>query len=310
MELSSGFTSFCLSQVSLQVGIETYPPLARIENVTQTFCDLSIPPFSSQLWVLIYLNGDMGMRTLFTFGLLSAIAFSGVAVGQDDVVKQIDKIAEKTAKTVDENPVSIVDLNDEPAPSDAEIDTARHESALHVESTQTVATASDQVIDQGVIYPENVLIQDCCCQSGLIAPVVYQQPLVEGLVTGENEISLEGALEGSIEAEPVADAASSVVESPITDSASNESAPVYADAGVVTEGAPITVQGDPIVTGTPSCGCNQGAAPAVVPTEGLISSSPVSYQSAAPVIYSSPAPAAAPCCPPARRGFFRRLMGR
>lgn len=249
------------------------------------------------------------MRTLFTFGLLSAIAFSGVAVGQEDIVKQIDQIAEKAAETLGETQVSIIDLNDEPAPSDAEIDTARYESASVLEGTQTVATTSTQVLDQGVVYPENILTQDCCCQPGLIAPVVYQQPLIEGLVTPENEISLEGALEGSIGAEPVADA-TSVVESPIVESAGIESAPVYTDAGAVIEEAPVAVQGDPIVTSTPSCGCNQGAAPAVAPTEGLISSSPVSYQSA-PVIYSSPAPAAAaPCCPPARRGFFRRLMGR
>ena len=240
------------------------------------------------------------MRTLFTFALLSAIAFSGVAIGQEDIIKQIDQIAEKAAKTFGETPVSIVDL-DEPAPSDAEIDTARHESATVLEGTQTVATTSNQVLDQGVVYPENILIHDCCCQSGLIAPVVYQQPLIEGLVEGASEISVEGALEGSLEAEPVADA-TSVVESPIVDSA-----PVYADAGEVTEGTPVTVQGDPIVTSTPSCGCNNQPA---TPTEGLISSPTVSYYQSAPVIYSSPAPEAAPCCPPARRGFFRRLMGR
>ena len=80
------------------------------------------------------------MRTLFTFGLLSAIAFSGVAVGQEDIVKQIDQIAEKAAETLGETQVSIVDLNDEPAPSDAEIDTARYESASVLEGTQTVAT--------------------------------------------------------------------------------------------------------------------------------------------------------------------------
>ena len=158
------------------------------------------------------------MRTLFTFGLLSAIAFSGVAVGQEDIVKQIDQIAEKAAETLGETQVSIVDLNDEPAPSDAEIDTARYESASVLEGTQTVATTSTQVLDQGVVYPENILTQDFCCQPGLIAPVVYQQPLIEGLVTPENEISLEGALEGSIGAEPVADA-TSVVESPIVESA-------------------------------------------------------------------------------------------
>ena len=245
------------------------------------------------------------MRTLFTFALLSAIAFSGVAIGQEDIIKQIDQTAEKAAKTFGETPVSIVDL-DEPAPSDAEIDTARfaNSTATVDEGVATVTSASNQVLDQGVSYPENIIIQDCCCQSGLIAPVVYQQPLVEGIVTSENEISLEGSLEGSIGAEPVADA-TSVVESPIVDSA-----PVYADAGVVTEGAPLAVQSDPIVTSTPSCGCNQGAAPAATPTEGLISSPTVSYYQSAPVIYSSPAPEAAPCCPPARRGFFRRLMGR
>ena len=169
------------------------------------------------------------MRTLFTFALLSAIAFSGVAIGQEDIIKQIDQIAEKAAKTFGETPVSIVDL-DEPAPSDAEIDTARfaNSTATVDEGVAAVTSASNQVLDQGVSYPENIIIQDCCCQSGLIAPVVYQQPLVEGIVTSENEISLEGSLEGSIGAEPVADA-TSVVESPIVDSA-----PVYADAGVVT----------------------------------------------------------------------------
>ena len=243
------------------------------------------------------------MRTLFTFTLLSAIAFSGVAVGQEDITKEIDQIALKAAKTFGDSQVSVIDL-DEPAPSDAEIDSARHESASVVESTQNVATEYNQFIDQGVVYPENIIPQNCCCPSGLIAPVVYQEPIADAASELVGSLVPEGA------AESAADAASSVVESPIVESAGIESAPVYTDAGAVIEEAPVAVQGDPIVTSTPSCGCNQGAAPAVAPTEGLISSSPVSYQSA-PVIYSSPAPAAAaPCCPPARRGFFRRLMGR
>lgn len=233
------------------------------------------------------------MRTLFTFALLSAIGFSGVAVGQEEN-KQVGEIAVEATEIFNETAASIVDLG--PAPSDAEIDTARMENATTIEG---VATADySQPLDQGVSYPENIVIQDCGCQSGMIAPVAYQSPLIEGVVESAGEIAVEAATG----VEPVADA-TSVVESPII-----ESAPVYSDTGVVTEGAPMIVEGEPAVNGTPSCGCSQGSAP----TEGLISSSSaVNYQSA-PVVYSAPAPAAAaaPCCKPARRGFFRTLFGR
>ena len=236
------------------------------------------------------------MRTLFTIALLSAIAFSGVAVGQEET-NQVVEIAGEATETLNETLTSVVDLG--LAPSDAEIDTARIENGTTVldGGIATVTAAYNQSIDQGVSYPENVVIQDCGCQSGMIAPVVYQSPLIEGVVESAGEMAVDGA----IESVPVADAAS-VVESPITDSAA-----VYADAGMVTEGTPVVVEGDPIVAGTPGCGCNQAAAP----TEGLISSPIISYESA-PVTYSSPAPAAAPCCTPApaRRGFFRTLLGR
>lgn len=235
------------------------------------------------------------MRTLFTFALLSAVAFSGVAVGQEET-NLVGEVALESTETTDNIQQSIVDL-DEPAPSDAEIDAPSIETATPVSVEGTIVSA--EYVDQGVSYPESITVQDCGCQSGMIAPVVYQSPLIEGVVEGASEI----AVEGSMVAEPVADA-TSVVESPITDSA-----PVYSDAGVVTEGAPMTVQSAPMATGTPSCGCNQGAAPAAMPTEGLISSSAVSYESA-PAVYSSPAPAATPCCTPARRGFFRTLFGR
>jgi hypothetical protein len=235
------------------------------------------------------------MRTLFTFALLSAIAFSGVAVGQEET-SQVAEIAVEVAETSSADPVSVIDLG--AAPSDAEIDTARVENTTTVVDGE-IATAVieyNQDFTQGVSYPENAIIQDCGCQSSTIAPVTYQQPVIEGVVEEAGEISLEGA----VEAEPVADA-TSVVESPITDSA-----PVYTDGNVVTESQPMVVEGEPMAASTPSCGCNQAAAP----TEGLISSSsPVSYESA-PVTYSSPAPEAAPCCTPARRGFFRTLFGR
>ena len=195
------------------------------------------------------------------------------------------------------------------------IDTARLESSATVVDGGTVAltdgtatlTADYIQLDQGVTYPENIVIQDCGCQSGMIAPVVYQEPIMDAASEVAGTVIAEGAVE------PVADA-TSVVESPII-----ESAPVYSDAGVVTEGAPMVtegapmvVEGDPIGISTPSCGCGGGAAPAAMPTEGLISSSApvVSYQST-PMTYSQPAPAAAPaCCTPARRGFFRTLFGR
>jgi len=254
------------------------------------------------------------MRTLFTFALLSAIAFSGVAVGQEET-DQISVVAVEATETSDETPASIVDLG--PAPSDEEIDTARqdieNETSIVEEGVATVTVAGDQFLDQGVTYPENIIFQDCCCQSGMIAPVVYQSPLIDGVVEGASEISLDGSVENAVNVDPIADA-SSVVESPIT-----EAAPIYTDGGVVTEGSPIVegepivVQGDSVVSGSPSCGCNQGAVPAAIPTEGLISSSApaVSYQSAPVATFSSPAPVvAAPCCPQARRGFFRRLMGR
>jgi len=217
----------------------------------------------------------------------------------------------EATETSDETPASIVDLG--PAPSDEEIDTARQDienaTSIVEEGVATVTVAGDQFLDQGVTYPENIIFQDCCCQSGMIAPVVYQSPLIDGVVEGASEISLDG----TVDAEPIADA-TSVVESPIT-----ESAPIYTEGGVVTEGSPIVegepivVEGESVVTGTPSCGCNQGTVPAAIPTEGLISSSApaVSYQSAPVATFSSPAPVvAAPCCPQARRGFFRRLMGR
>ena len=234
------------------------------------------------------------MRTLFTFAMLSVIAFSGVAVGQEDV-NQINEIAVEAAETFEETQTSVIDLS-EPAPSDAEIDNASIEVAPIGVGATTVLNQSTEL---GVTYPENIVSQDCGCQSNMVAPVVYQESVVEGA----NEVAGAVIMEGSVDAAPVADAAS-VVESPITDSA-----PVYADAGVVSEGAPMMVEG--AVTGTPGCNCNQSAAPVMMATEGqVISSAPaVSYESA-PTIYSSPAPTAAPCCTPARRGFFRTLFGR
>lgn len=252
------------------------------------------------------------MRTLFNFALLSVIAFSGVAVGQEET-SQVDEVAVES--TEPSNETSIVDLG--PAPSDAEIDTARAEalSAATEDGIVAVTPAYIEPIDQGVIYPEYIISQDCCCQSGIIAPVAYQEPTIQGVVEGVGDI----AVEGSIEPEPVADA-TSVVDSPAT-----ESLPVYADSsvlseGIVTgepvvvsegspmayEGQPVIVEAESVVASAPSCGCGQGAAPASIPTEGLISSPVVSYQSA-PISTSAPA---ANCCPPARRGFFRRLMGR
>ena len=57
------------------------------------------------------------MRTLFTFALLSAIAFSGIAVGQEET-EQIGEVAVEATEILNETPASIVDLG--PAPSDAD----------------------------------------------------------------------------------------------------------------------------------------------------------------------------------------------
>jgi hypothetical protein len=140
----------------------------------------------------------------------------------------------------------------------------------------------------------------------MIAPVAYQEPALVGVVEGATEVAVEGAMG----VQPIADAMS-VVESPIT-----ETGPVYSDAGGITEGGNVMAGGETIVLGgetmaaaAPSCGCGGASTPTAMPTEGLISTSPAGYQSA-PVTYASAAPAAAPCCTPARRGFFRTLFGR
>ncbi len=235
------------------------------------------------------------MRTLFTFAVVTAMTFSGVALGQTETSTS-EEIAVEAVESTIETPTSVVDLG--PAPSDSEIDTARAESTATIVDAG-IATAVPtyvQPVDQTVWYPEYAATPDCGCQSNAIAPVVYQQPAIKGIVESAGEIAVEGA----VETEPVADA-SSVVES-------TEPAPVYTDSSVVTETAPMTLEGDAVVSeGTPMVVEGQSV---VVEGDPVVSGTPSCGCESAPVMtYSAPAPTAAPCCKPQRRGFFRTLFG-
>ncbi len=242
------------------------------------------------------------MRTLFTFTLLAALTFSGVAFAQE-AVDQIGEIAVESIETTDESQTSISDAA-EPAPSDAEIDSAPMEAQtiivdqvttpiapITVEYTGQIGASPEVMAGAGIVY------QDCGCQSNAIAPVVYQEVMDTG-----NDVTGAVIEEGASEVAPIADA-TSVVESPIV-----ESTPMYGD----TQGAPMVVEGAPMAAGTPACACNQTAGtPVTMAAEGeVISPAPAINYESAPVIYSTSAPATAPCCTPARRGFFRTLFGR
>ncbi len=239
------------------------------------------------------------MRTLFTLALLTAIAFSSIAVGQEETLIN-GEIAVESAQPLIETPASVVDLG--PAPSDAEIDTAKTENVSTVldGGIVTASPAYVQPVGQGVTYPEYVVTQDCGCQSNTIAPVVYQEPVIDGVVESAGEIAVEGAME----VEPVADATS------VVESTSTESAPFYAGSSVVTEGAPMTMEGDAVIVseGTPMAVEGQ---PVVVQGEPVMSSTSSCGCESAPVTtYSAPVTTSAPCCTPQRRGFFRTLFGR
>ena len=97
--------------------------------------------------------------------------------------------------------------------------------------TFTLVALTATLIFSGNTFGQEALIGDCGCQGSNIAPVVYQEPMVEN--------SLEGAVieAGVGSVEPVADSAS-VVDSPIIDSATTY------------EGAPMA-QGEMIIEGTP-----------------------------------------------------------
>ena len=171
--------------------------------------------------------------------------------------------------------------------------------------TFTLVALTATLIFSGNTFGQEALIGDCGCQGSNIAPVVYQEPMVEN--------SLEGAVieAGVGSVEPVADSAS-VVDSPIIDSATTYEGAPMAQGEMIIEGTPMAEgevivegdsmgQGEMIVEGdsmaaTPSCGCQSAAAP-------------VTYESTP--VFTSAASVPTPCCnTPARRGFFSRVFGR
>ena len=168
--------------------------------------------------------------------------------------------------------------------------------------------------DGVTFYPK-----DCGCESSNIAPVVYQESMLENSVEGA-VISVDA---GSVE--PMADSAS-VVESPIVDSATNYDGIPLAEGEVIVEGDAMNegtsmAQGEMVIEGasmnegapvaTSSCGCQSNAAPALSESTQVFTTTAATVSNQSDSVFTSAAAVATPCCEtPARQGFFRRLFSR
>ena len=120
--------------------------------------------------------------------------------------------------------------------------------------------------------------------------------VVQGAMGGS---STTGTIQGQM-MEPSSVISGEVIQSDGVYNAPMADGTVMADSTMMSEGT--VMSGDAMYSSAPmassgDCGCGGGAAPAAAPV--------VTYSSAPVAV-----PAASPCCPAPRRGFFRTLFGR
>lgn len=149
-------------------------------------------------------------------------------------------------------------------------------SSSAVAGEATVISVLDDAVDGDNVIQPVAFVQSGSSTRGAVAPAVA--PPAAG---SASRVIVEPNLGGSSTRSGIVTEPSSVVSGEVV-------------SGEVVYGEPVPYTEGTVVQESSGCGCG-GSAPVVT-------------YSPAPAIVES-APAAAPCCPPKRRGFFRSLFG-